>query len=347
MEGKLILSDGSEFYGKLLNNIKACGEVVFFTGVTGYQELLTDPSYCRQIVTMTYPLIGNVGVAERFMQSRKAFAKGIVIGELCEHASNWQMENSLENFLTKQGIPCLYDADTRAITRRIRNEGAMKGIIVPADASKAEIDELMNAPLRKDSVAEVTTPETYVIEGAGKNVVVLDLGLKKNVIVPFEELGCKLTVMPAKSSIDEIMSKNPDGVFLSNGPESPEYIPEVVDTVKKLAEKKIVTFGVDLGSLVIAEAFGAKVKKMKFGHHGVNQPVKDLATGKVDITAQGHSYVIDENSLKDVPLKTTHISLNDGTVEGFEHESLPIFATQYHPSAEMYQKFVNMLTKGE
>lgn len=185
MKGKLILEDGSVFWGELLNNIKASGEVVFYTGVTGYQEILTDSSYCRQIVVMTYPLIGNVGVADCFMQSRKAFVNGFVIGELCEYGSNWHMENSLEAFLTKQGVPCLYNVDTRAITRKIRTAGTMKGIIVPDDSSKAEIEELFEIPLRKDMVGEVTTPEKYTIANDGPNVVVIDLGVKKRCLMHY------------------------------------------------------------------------------------------------------------------------------------------------------------------
>lgn len=347
MKGKLILEDGSVFFGELLNNIKASGEVVFNTGVVGYQELLTDPSYCRQIVTMTYPLIGNVGVAEEFMQSRKAFVNGLVIGELCDEGSNYHMENSLESFLLKQGIPCLYNVDTRAITRKIRSAGSMKGVIVAEDSTKAEADELFNIPLRHDMVEEVTTPEAYVIENDGPNVVVLDLGIKKKLITPLSDLGCKLTVVPATASYDEIMGYKPAGVVISNGPGSAEDIAPIVEMVKKLADAKMPMFGFDLGHLVLAAVFGAKSCKMKFGHHGANQPVKILETGKVNITAQGHNFALDAKSFDGLPLKITHVSLNDDTVEGMEHKELPIFSVQYHPEADLYKRFVAMLKKGE
>ena len=347
MKGKLILEDGSVFWGELLNNIKASGEVVFYTGVTGYQEILTDSSYCRQIVVMTYPLIGNVGVADCFMQSRKAFVNGFVIGELCEYGSNWHMENSLEAFLTKQGVPCLYNVDTRAITRKIRTAGTMKGIIVPDDSSKAEIEELFEIPLRKDMVGEVTTPEKYTIANDGPNVVVIDLGVKKKMLDALSALNCNLIVVPAITSYDEIISCKPDGIFVSNGPGNPADLQEITSTIRKLADAHIPMFGTDLGHQLIALAFGVKSYKTKFGHHGANQPVKDIATGKVNITTQCHCYSLEEDSFNGTPLVITHVSLNDSTVEGIKHKELPVFSVQYYPDDSLFEKFVDMLKKGE
>ena len=234
MKGKLILEDGSVFTGNLLNNIKATGEVVFNTGMTGYQEILTDPSYCRQIVTLTFPLVGNYGVAEKFMQSRKSFVNGFVIGELCDEGSNWQLQSELADFLTRQGVPCLYNVDTRAVTRKIRSVGCMKGIIVPEDASKVEIEELFAVPIKKEVVQEVTTPEMYKMENDGPDVVVMDFGIKQNILNSLHNLGCNLTIVPAHTSAEEVLAMNPDGIFLSNGPGDPKDVPEVIEEVKKL-----------------------------------------------------------------------------------------------------------------
>ena len=357
MKGKLILEDGSVFHGELLNNIKATGEVVFNTGMVGYQESLTDPSYCRQILTLTYPMVGNYGIADIFMQSRKSFVNGFIIGELCEHGSNWHYETSLADFLTKQGVPCLYNVDTRAVTRKIRNAGTMKGIIVPEDAAQTEIDELFAVPIKKDVVMEVTTPEAYTLESEKEDapfVVAMDFGVKQNIIKSMHDLGFKITVVPAHTTAEEVLAMNPDGVFLSNGPGDPADVPEIVEEVKKLIGKKPI-FGICLGHQLLALAMGAKTYKLKFGHRGTNQPVKDLRTGNVYISSQNHGYAVDEESLKDLPLTVTHINVNDGTVEGMRHETLPIFSVQYHPEAApgpddnmyLFDEFWTMLKKGE
>lgn len=354
MKGKLILEDGSVFYGNLLNNIKATGEVVFNTGMTGYQEILTDPSYCRQIVTLTYPLVGNYGIADIFMQSRKSFVNGFVIGELCEKGSNWHLETSLSDFLTKQGIPCLYNVDTRAVTRKIRSAGTMKGIIVADDAAKTEIDELFATPIKKDVVSEVTTPTVYKMENDGPHVVVMDFGIKRNILKSLHELGCSLTIVPADTSAEEVLALQPDGIFLSNGPGDPKDVPEVIANIKKLIGTKPI-FGICLGHQLLALAIGANTYKLKFGHRGSNQPVKNLLTGKVQISSQNHGYAVDEASLQGLPLEVTHRSVNDGTVEGMRHTQLPIFSVQYHPEASpgpddntyLFDQFWTMLTKGE
>ena len=354
MKGKLILEDGSVFYGNLLNNIKATGEVVFNTGMTGYQEILTDPSYCRQIVTLTYPLVGNYGIADIFMQSRKSFVNGFVIGELCEKGSNWHLETSLSDFLTKHGIPCLYNVDTRAVTRKIRSAGTMKGIIVADDAAKTEIDELFATPIKKDVVSEVTTPTVYKMENDGPHVVVMDFGIKRNILKSLHELGGSLTIVPADTSAEEVLALQPDGIFLSNGPGDPKDVPEVIANIKKLIGTKPI-FGICLGHQLLALAIGANTYKLKFGHRGSNQPVKNLLTGKVQISSQNHGYAVDEASLQGLPLEVTHRSVNDGTVEGMRHTQLPIFSVQYHPEASpgpddntyLFDQFWTMLTKGE
>ena len=357
MKGKLILENGSVFTGDLLNEYKATGEVVFNTGMTGYQEILTDPSYCSQIVTLTFPLIGNYGVADKFMQSRKSFVNGFIIGELCDEGSNWQKENELAKFLNDQKIPCLYNVDTRAVTRTIRSQGCMKGIIVSEDASQEEIDKLMAVPIKLDVVAEVTTPETYVMDNDGPHVVVMDFGIKQNILNSLHNLGCKLTVVPADTKADEIMAMNPDGIFLSNGPGDPKDVPEVIEEVKKLIGKKPM-FGICLGHQLISLALGANTYKLKFGHRGSNQPVKNLLNGRVHISSQNHGYAVEEASLKNLPLEVTHLNVNDGTVEGMRHTSLPLFSVQYHPEASpgpddnmyLFDQFWTLLTgetKGE
>ena len=354
MNGKLILEDGTVFTGKLLNNMKATGEVVFNTGMTGYQEILTDPSYCRQIVTLTYPLIGNYGIADIFMQSRKSFVNGFIIGELCDNGSNWHLETELSDFLTRQGIPCLYDVDTRAVTKHIRAAGTMKGIIVPEDAAKTEIDELFAVPIKKEVVSEATTPNVYKMENDGPHVVVMDFGIKQNILDSLHQWGCDLTIVPSNTPAEEIMNLNPDGIFLSNGPGDPKDIPDVIENVKKLIGKKPM-FGICLGHQILGLALGANTYKLKFGHRGSNQPVKNLETGRVYITSQNHGYAVDEASLEGLPLKVTHRSINDGTVEGMRHTKLPIFSVQFHPEASpgptdntyLFDQFVSMLPKEE
>ncbi|MBB5336183.1 carbamoyl phosphate synthase small subunit [Pectinatus brassicae] len=353
MKGKLILEDGSVFTGELLGDRLATGEVVFNTGMTGYQEILTDPSYCSQIITLTYPLIGNYGTADKFNQSRKCFANGFIIGELCDVGSNWQKENELSQFLNKNEIPCLYNVDTRALTRRLRSAGTMKGIIVAEDTCKEKCDELMAVPLDAHTVAKVTTPEQYTMDNDGFHVVAMDFGVKRHILVSMHERGCKVTVVPASSSAEEIMALNPDGIFLSNGPGDPKDVLDIVETIKQLIGKKPV-FGICLGHQLIALASGADTYKLKFGHRGSNQPVKDLRSGRVYISSQNHGFAVDEKSLAKLPFTITHISMNDETIEGMHHNELPLFSVQYHPEASpgpddntyLFDEFIAMMKKG-
>ena len=357
MKGKLILEDGSVYTGELLDrDTKAVGEVVFTTTMTGYQESLTDPSFCGQILTMTYPLIGNYGTAAKFMQSRKTFVRGFVIGELCDAPNNWQSEESLTVFLQKNKIPCLYNVDTRAVTRHIRSVGAMKGVIVPSDLAEREIATLQAEELPRNVVEIVTTPEVYTLDtetADAPHIVAMDFGVKRSILHNINRIGAKVTVVPAHTSAEEVLALNPDGVFLSNGPGDPTDVPEIVEEVRKLAGKKPI-FGICLGHQLLALAFGAKTYKMKFGHRGGNQPVKNLKMGKVHISAQNHGYAVDPASLSCTPLVVTHTNVNDDTIEGLRHTSLPIFSVQYHPEAApgpddnmyLFDEFWNLM-KGE
>ncbi len=353
MNGKLILEDGSIFHGKLFSEMTAAGEVVFNTGMTGYQEILTDPSYCRQIVTLTYPLIGNYGTARIFNQSRKSFVSGLIIGEICEFPSNFTIEKTFAEYLTENKIPCLYDVDTRALTRKIRAAGTMKGVIVAEDTAQNVIDELLALPIPKDVVAQVTISEPYTLEVENANapfVVAMDFGVKQHILDSLHNLGCKITVVPANTSADKILAMNPDGIFLSNGPGDPKDVPEIIDEIKKLIGTKPI-FGICLGHQLLALAMGADTYKLKFGHRGSNQPVKNLETGRVYITSQNHGYAVDEKSLENLPLEVTYISMNDGTVEGMRHKDFPIYSVQYHPEASpgprdnmyLFDEFLKMM----
>lgn len=367
MRGKLVLEDKSVFYGEFIGN-STVGEVVFNTGMTGYQEILTDPSYARQIITLTYPMIGNYGVSKSFNESRKSFAGGFIIGDLCEEGSSCTYEESLQDFLQMGKIPCLYGVDTRALTRKIRSAGTMKGAIVAENASEEEINAALLKPLVTDVVKEVTTDKIYTIEPyelkeeilikRGKkdftpHVVAMDFGVKQNILRSLSSLGAKLTVVPATAKAEEILALNPDGVFLSNGPGDPKDVGYAIEEIKKLIGKKPM-FGICLGHQLLALAMGADTYKLKFGHRGSNQPVKDLKTGRAHISSQNHGYAVDETTLYNLPLEVTHISINDGTVEGMRHKELPIFSVQYHPEASpgptdnlyLFDEFWNLMEKG-
>ncbi len=330
MKAKLILENGMVFEGKAFGYLKeSIGEVVFTTGMTGYQEVLTDPSYYGQIVTMTYPLIGNYGINLEDMESDSIKVRGFVVREKCNLPSNFRCELELEDFLKQGKIIGLEDIDTRALTKVLRNSGTMRGIIALEDLDDKTIKEKVESFSNKEAVKNVTTKEKYVVNGNGKHIAIMDFGIKQNIITNFKKRGCKLTVFPATASAEEILSVNPDLVFLSNGPGDPEDLDFVIENVKKLVGKKPIV-GICLGHQLLALTLGGKTTKLKFGHRGCNHPVKDLEENIVHITSQNHGYVV-ETLPEDV--EVTHVNINDGTVEGLKHKTLPSILVQFHPEA--------------
>lgn len=330
MKAKLILENGVIFEGKAFGYLKeSVGEVVFNTGMTGYQEVLTDPSYYGQIVTMTYPLIGNYGINLEDVESKSVKVKGFIVREQCSYPSNFRCEFQIEDYLKQNKIIGLEGIDTRALTKILRNNGTMKGIITLEDIGLQEAKLKLNNYSNKDAVKTVTSKEIYSIDGAGKHVAIMDFGIKQNIIRNFLNRGCKVTVFPADIEAEEILKVNPDLIFLSNGPGDPEDLPDAIRNIKNLVGKKPIV-GICLGHQLLALSLGGKTSKLKFGHRGCNHPVKDLESNRVHITSQNHGYVVDtlpEN------IEITHVNLNDGTIEGMKHKELPIYSVQFHPEA--------------
>lgn len=331
MRGCLVLENGARFEGELLGTAEGLGEVVFNTGMTGYQECFTDPSYEGQILTLTYPLIGNYGANDAFMQNKKPAAAGFIVDQLSFHPSNWECKEPISDFIERFNMPCLYHVDTRAITRVLRTQGVMKGVIVAADKSEEEIKALLARPLHHDQVDRVTTDAPYTYGDGKWQVSLLDCGLKKNILASLARNDCTVHVFPSHTPAEELLAINPDGIFLSPGPGDPEDLMYVVETVKKLIGKRPI-FGICMGLQVLSLALGAHTFKLPFGHRGANHPVKDLRTGRVYITSQNHGYAVSDEGLPEC-MEVTHRSVNDGTIEGFRHKTLPIQAVQYHPEA--------------
>ncbi|WP_300260356.1 carbamoyl phosphate synthase small subunit [Clostridium sp.] len=330
MKAKLILENGVVFEGKAFGYLKECvGEVVFNTGMTGYQEVLTDPSYYGQIVTMTYPLIGNYGINLEDLESKEPKVRGFIVREKCQYPNNFRCELELETYLAQNKILGIDGIDTRALTKILRNNGTMKGIIVLDNSNLEDVKDKLEAFSNRDAVSIVSTNEKYEISGEGKNIAIVDFGIKKNIIRNFVKKGCNVTVFPYDFKAEDVLETNPDLVFLSNGPGDPEDMEDAVNEIKKIVGNKPIV-GICLGHQLLALTLGGKTKKLKFGHRGCNHPVKDLINNRVHITSQNHGYYVatlPEN------MEITHISMNDGTVEGMKHKKLPIFSVQFHPEA--------------
>lgn len=345
MKAKLILSDGTHFEGFSLGAMgTSIGEVVFNTAMMGYQEILTDPSYHFQLVTMTYPQIGNYGVNPSDFESRRIYAAGFIIREYSPVVSHWQATKSLDEYLKYYGVVGISDIDTRQLTRHLRDYGAQMGMITTSDESfEVLLQKLKNGKqlVGRDIAKEVTTDENYdwpmneqVNHGEqhGFRVAVYDFGVKFSILRALHLHGCRLRVFPAHTPAEEILAWKPDGIFLSNGPGDPEPIDYAVNTVRDLLGKKPI-FGICLGHQILGLALGGKTAKLKFGHHGANHPVKYLPTAAVEITAQNHGFIVDANTLPSDEVEITHINLNDGTLEGFRHKTIPAFSVQYHPES--------------
>jgi carbamoyl-phosphate synthase small subunit len=362
----LVLEDGSVYEGQSFGaTTTTYGEVVFDTGMAGYQEMLTDPSFAGQILVPTYPLIGNYGINESDFESKQIQIRALAVREHCPRPSHWQSTRTLHEFLLAYGIPGITGIDTRALTRHLRLEGAMMGTITSEMTVEEALEELKTLPRYDvtDFVRQVSTEKAYEWQpGTGGdqlpswraqrgnlNIVVVDLGLKYNILRILSRFGCRATAVPCNASVDDILALNPDGFVLSPGPGNPALLDDITDTVERLLGRKPM-MGICLGHQLIGKALGAKTFKLKFGHRGGNHPVRDLATNRVYITAQNHGYAIDADTLKG-GLEVSHINLNDGTVEGLRHKDLPILSIQYHSEASpgpldnmyLFERFLEMV----
>ena len=354
------MADGSVYEGNSFGaEADSYGEVVFNTSMAGYQEMLTDPSYAGQILVPTYPLIGNYGINEQDVESARIQVSGFVVREECLQPNHYLSNKTLHQYLAEGGITGICGVDTRAITRKLRSVGVMMGMITTDKTPQQVLEKLKSLPDygTVDFVRQVTTdaPYQWLPDGPtpSHHIVVLDCGLKYNILRILRQQGCAVTAVPCTTTAKDILKLKPDGILLSPGPGDPELLDYIVVTVKELAGKKPM-MGICLGNQLIARAFGGSNFKLKFGHRGGNHPVRDLATGKVYITAQNHGYAVDPDTLKD-GLEVTHINLNDGTVEGLRHKELPIFSIQYHSEASpgpldntyLFEDFMKMVRKGE
>lgn len=352
MKGILYLEDGTIYEGDGFGKIgTSVGELVFNTCMTGYQEVLTDPSYAGQIINMTYPLIGNYGTNSFENESEKVYAKGFVVKSVSNNPSNYMNEASLDEMLKNMNIVGIYNVDTRAITKKIRNIGAMKCVISNEEFSLEKLKEIMdNTELSKSYVEEVSPKEIKHIPGTGFKVALMDFGAKQNIIENLKQRNCDITIFPYNATYNDIMEIKPDGLFLSNGPGDPKAIPETIETVKHLM-KSLPTFGICLGHQILALAVGGDTYKLKFGHRGGNHGIYDIERDKAYITSQNHGYAVDEKSIENKGMIVTHRNLNDNTVEGMKHKSLPVFSVQFHPegapgpidTAYLFDKFLTIM----
>ncbi|HEX7056164.1 MAG TPA: carbamoyl phosphate synthase small subunit [Bacilli bacterium] len=334
MQATLLLEDGTLFVGKAFGSAASTvGEVVFNTGITGYQEVLSDPSYCGQIVTMTYPLIGNYGIARDDFESIRPYAHGFVVREYETVPSNWRAQYTLDELLREYEIPGISDIDTRKLTRLIRQHGTMKGILDTTGKSPEELKEALDStPLAQNQVSRVSTKNVFASPGNKERVVLVDFGAKSGMLRELVKRGCDCIVVPHDTTAEQIRRLHPDGILLSNGPGDPKDVPYAVKMIQDLLGE-IPIFGICLGHQLFALACGADTEKLKFGHRGGNHPVKDLETNRCYITSQNHGYTVKEDSIAGTQLKITHINNNDKTVEGLKHLQYPAFSVQYHPEA--------------
>jgi carbamoyl-phosphate synthase small subunit len=366
----LVLRDGRTFRGRPLGALgEAEGEVIFNTAMSGYQEILTDPSYRGQIVAMTYPMIGNYGINAEDIESRRPWANGFIVKEASAVASNFRSDTGLDEYLRRHGIVGIQDIDTRALTRHLRDHGAQDGIISSVAVEPARLLERVRALpglVGRDLVAEVTAAAPYTWpEGRWElsrgytapppprfTVVAYDCGIKLNILRQLRAAACDVTVVPAATPAAEVLARKPDGVFLSNGPGDPEGVPYLIESVRGLLGR-VPIFGICLGHQILGLAAGGRTYKLPFGHHGANHPVKDTTTGKVEITSQNHGFAVDPASVSSLGWEPTHLNLNDGTCEGLRHREWPVFSVQYHPEASpgphdanyLFHRFTDLMTR--
>ena len=349
----LILEDGMVFEGEAFGSSEVTmGEVVFQTGMTGYQEMLSDPSYCDQMIVLTNPLIGNYGMNRDDYETTRPLAKALIVREVCHTPSNFRSQTSLATALEEFNIPGLTGIDTRQLTRHLRSKGVMRGLLVDGTYDLTEqLERLKQMALATDQVKRASTERAYVIPGAGPRIVLVDFGAKLGIIRELVRRGCEVVVVPHDVTAKDVLRYVPDGVMLSNGPGNPKDVPTAIPLIQELTGQ-VVIFGICLGHQLIALAHGADTFKLPFGHRGANHPVEDLRTGQVSITSQNHGYAVEEQSLAGLNLKLTHRAINDGTVEGIRHTTHPVFSVQYHPEAspgpmdanDLFDQFLTEIT---
>lgn len=355
----LVLEDGRAFRGRAWGAAgEACGEMVFNTSMSGYQEVLTDPSYAGQIVCMTYPLIGNYGVTEKDSESARPWVEGFVVREASRMASSWRAEETLDAYLKRWNIVAIEHIDTRALVRHIRDKGAMRACLSTVDTDEASLlEKTLGSPKmeNRELASVVTCPQAYEIPAAGEerfHVACYDFGVKLNSLRELSKAGCRVTVVPASTSAADVLEMKPDGIFLSNGPGDPASMTTVMEEIRRVAESGVPTFGICFGHQLLGRAFGGTTYKLPFGHRGGNQPVKDLLDGSVEITAHNHGFAVKAESLPP-EVEVTHLNLNDNCVEGMRHKTLPVFSVQYHPEAapgphdaeHHFKRFIELMEK--
>ncbi|WP_274971063.1 carbamoyl phosphate synthase small subunit [Lachnoanaerobaculum orale] len=353
MKAYLILEDGSVYEGENVGALReAVSEIVFNTSMTGYLEVMTDPSYAGQAVVMTYPLIGNYGICHEDMESYRPWIDGLIVRELSEVASNFRNEDSIQNFLIKNNIPCICGIDTRDLTKRLREHGTMNGFITVDSSFVVEkILQRIKEYSVKGVVKRTSTKEAYILPGKGKRVVLIDFGAKKNIARQLQKRGCEVIVVPCDTKAKEILKLKPDGIMLSNGPGDPKENVGIIKEIKKLYDTNIPIFAICLGHQLMALATGANTYKLRYGHRGGNHPVKDLETGRTYISSQNHGYAVDESTLDKNICVPAFVNVNDGTNEGLRYINKKIFTVQYHPeacpgprdSSYLFDKFIKMM----